>query len=305
MHYKKGDENLKRILLTAEEAAAASESSASSESINAFIETLQKMELNEIITKYGEKAIWALVTVIIGVVLVKWAVRFIMRYVEKSQLAAGATKFIHGIVAFLLYFIVLLTAASVLGIPVTSVLAVFSVFTLAFSLAIKDIIALFASGITILFSKPFNAGDFVEIPEEGISGFVSEVGLIHTHLFTADNKEIIIPNSIVAGDTLINYSKIGLRRLDAVYSIGYEEDFEKAKEIIRKVVETEPLVEKEKPVFISVTALGPNSIDIVCKVYVKWDDYETLRCRLNEQVKLAFDENNIHIPYSQIDVHMK
>ena len=305
MHYKKGDENLKRILLTAEEAAAASESSASSESINAFIETLQKMELNEIITKYGEKAIWALVTVIIGVILVKWAVRFIMRYVEKSQLAAGATKFIHGIVAFLLYFIVLLTAASVLGIPVTSVLAVFSVFTLAFSLAIKDIIALFASGITILFSKPFNAGDFVEIPEEGISGFVSEVGLIHTHLFTADNKEIIIPNSIVAGDTLINYSKIGLRRLDAVYSIGYEEDFEKAKEIIRKVVETEPLVEKEKPVFISVTALGPNSIDIVCKVYVKWDDYETLRCRLNEQVKLAFDENNIHIPYSQIDVHMK
>lgn len=296
---------MKRILLTAEEAVAASENSASAESINAFLETLQKMEMSEIIAKYGEKALWALITVIIGAVLVRWALRIIMRYVEKSELAAGATKFIHGIVAFLLYFIVLLTAASVLGIPVTSVLAVFSVFTLAFSLAIKDIIALFASGITILFSKPFNAGDFVEIPEEGISGFVSEVGLIHTHLFTADNKEIIIPNSIVAGNTLINYSKIGLRRLDAVYSIGYDEDFEKAKEIIRKVVEEEPLVEKQKPVFISVTALGPNSVDIICKVYVKWDNYETLRCRLNEQVKLAFDKNSINIPYSQLDIHMK
>ncbi|MBR3611643.1 MAG: mechanosensitive ion channel family protein [Oscillospiraceae bacterium] len=296
---------MKRILLTAEEAVAASEGSASAESIDAFLETLKKMEMSEIIAKYGEKTLWALITAVIGVILVRWALRFIMRYVEKSELAAGATKFIHGIVAFLLYFIVLLTAASVIGIPVTSVLAVFSVFTLAFSLAIKDIIALFASGITILFSKPFNAGDFVEIPEEGISGFVSEVGLIHTHLFTADNKEIIIPNSIVAGDTLINYSKIGLRRLDSVYSIDYEDDFEKAKSVIREVVDSEPLVEKEKPIFISVTALAPSGVDIVCKVYVKWDNYETLRCRLNEQVKLAFDKNNIHIPYTQMDIHMK
>ncbi len=296
---------MKRILLTAEEVAAASESSAAAESFNAFLETLQKMELSEIIAKYGERTLWALITVIIGAILVKWVLRIIMRYVEKSELAAGATKFIRGIVTFLLYFMVILTAASVLGIPVTSVLAIFSVFTLAFSLAIKDIIALFASGITILFSKPFNAGDFVEIPEEGISGFVSEVGLIHTHLFTADNKEIIIPNSIVAADTLINYSKIGFRRLDATYSIGYGEDFEKAKSIIREVVEAEPLVEKEKNIFISVTALGPSSVDIICKVYVKWDDYETLRCRLNENVKIAFDKNNIEIPYNQMDIHMK
>ena len=297
---------MKRILLTAEEAAlASSESSAGTENLDAFLDTLEKMEPSEIITKYGEKVLWALITVVIGAILVRWVLKIIMRYVEKSELAAGATKFIHGIVAFLLYFIVILTAANVLGIPVTSVLAIFSVFTLAFSLAIKDIIALFASGITILFSKPFNAGDFVEIPEEGISGFVSEVGLIHTHLFTADNKEIIIPNSIVAGDTLINYSKIGLRRLDSVYSIDYEDDFEKAKSVIREVVDSEPLVEKEKPIFISVTALAPSGVDIVCKVYVKWDNYETLRCRLNEQVKLAFDKNNIHIPYTQMDIHMK
>lgn len=296
---------MRHILLTAEEIAAASESSASTESIDAFLETLQKMELKEIISNYGEKLIWALITVVVGAILVKWVLRIVMNYVKKSELAAGATKFIHGIVAFLLYFIVILTAASVLGIPVTSVLAIFSVFTLAFSLAIKDIIALFASGITILFSKPFNAGDFVEIPEEGVSGFVSEVGLIHTHLFTADNKEIIIPNSIVAGDTLINYSKIGLRRLDAVYSVAYGEDFEKVKNIIREVVEDEPLIEKEKDAFISVTALGPNSIDIICKVYVKWDSYETLRCRLNEKIKNAFDKNGIEIPFSQMDVHMK
>lgn len=296
---------MKRILLTAEEAAVASENGVSTESIDAFLNTLEKMEFKEIITKYGESFLWAIITTIIGIVLVRWALNVIMRYVEKSNLAPGATKFLRGIVAFLLYFVVILTAASVIGIPVTSVLAIFSVFTLAFSLAIKDIIALFASGITILASKPFNAGDFVEIPEEGVSGYVSQVGLIHTHLFTADNKEIIIPNSIVAGNTLINYSKIGLRRLDSVYSIGYGEDFEKAKRIIREVVDSEPLVEKEKDIFIMVTAMGQSSIDIVCKVYVRWDSYETLRCRLNENVKLAFDANKIEIPYNQIDVHMK
>ena len=263
------------------------------------------MELSEIINKYGERVLAALIIVIVGNIVVKWVLRILMKYISKSELASGATNFIRGIVAFLLYFIVIITAASCLGIPITSVLTIFSTFTLAFSLAIKDIIALFASGITILASKPFNAGDFVEIPEEGISGFVSEVGLIHTHLFTADNKEIIIPNSIVAADTLINYSKIGFRRLDAVYSISHGEDFEKAKTIIRNVVDSEPLVEKERDVFIMVTAIGPSSVDIVCKVYVKWDDYETLRCRLNEKIKLAFDENGIAFPFSQIDVHMK
>lgn len=290
---------MKRILLTT---AIGEESE---KTLDAFLGSLEKMEPSEIVTKYGERLLWALVILIIGFVLVKWALNFIMKRVEKSNLAAGATKFVHGIIAFLLYFIVILTVASTLGIPITSVLAIFSVFTLAFSLAIKDIIALFASGITILASKPFKSGDFVEIPEEGISGFVSDVGLIHTHLFTADNKEIIIPNSIVAGDTIINYSKIGLRRLDAVFSVDYGEDFEKAKSIIREVVENEPLVEKEKDIFIMVTSLAPSGIDIVCKVYVKWDSYEKLRCSLNEKIKIAFDKNGINIPYNQIDVHMK
>lgn len=296
---------MRRILLSASEIGEVVDELGSSENLNAFISTFEKMNMREIIVKYGEKALWALITIIIGTVLVKWVMRIVMRYVEKSELAVGATKFIRGIVEFLLYFIVVLTAANVLGIPVTSVVAIFSVFTLAFSLAIKDIIALFASGITILLSKPFAAGDFVEIPQENVSGFVSEVGLIHTHFYTADNKEIIIPNSIVAGDTLINYSKMGYRRLDTIYSVSAEDDFEKAKNIIENVVCEEPLVEKDKDIFIMATAIGPSGVDIVCKVYVKWDSYETLRCRLNEKIKLAFDENGITIPFSGINVHMK
>ena len=277
----------------------------SEKTFNAFLESLKKMEPSEIVSKYGENFIWAVITTLIGIAIAKWVLNIIMRYVEKSGLANGATNFIRGVTAFVLYFLVIITGASILGIPVTSVLAIFSIFTLAFSLAIKDVLALFASGITILASKPFNAGDFVEIPEEGISGFAANVGLIHTHLFTADNKEIIVPNSVVAANTIINYSKIGFRRLDAVYSVGYGEDFEKAKSIIRQVVENEPLVEKEKDIFIMVTAIGPSSVDIICKVYVKWDSYETLRCRLNEKIKIAFDENKIEIPYNQLDVHMK
>ena len=120
---------MKRILLTAEEAAVASENGVSTESIDAFLNTLEKMELKEIVSKYGESFLWAIITTITGIILVRWALNVIMRYIEKSNLAPGATKFLRGIVAFLLYFVVILTAASVLGIPVTSVLAVFSVFT--------------------------------------------------------------------------------------------------------------------------------------------------------------------------------
>ena len=126
---------MKRILLTAEEAAAAvSGSSAAAESLDAYLDTLKAMEISEIIAKYGEKIIWAIITIIIGGIFSKWAIRIIMDYVRKKNIATGATKFIHGISAFLLNFIVILTAANVLGIPVTSVLAIFSVFTLAFSL---------------------------------------------------------------------------------------------------------------------------------------------------------------------------
>ena len=109
---------MKRILLTAEEVVAAG-SESSSESVNVFIEALGKMKFSEIIAKYGEKALLALITVVVGAIIVHWAVKFVMRYVEKSNLASGATKFIHGIVAFRLYFLVMLPAANVLGIPVT------------------------------------------------------------------------------------------------------------------------------------------------------------------------------------------
>ena len=131
---------MKRILLTAEEAAAASESAENSISVDAFLDAIKQMEPSEIISKYGEKVFWAIITIVIGGIASRWVIRFIMDYVKKKNIAPGATKFIHGISAFLLNFIVILTAANVLGIPVTSVLAIFSVFTLAFSLAIKDII---------------------------------------------------------------------------------------------------------------------------------------------------------------------
>lgn len=261
--------------------------------------------IKNIIAKYGEKLIWAIIIVIVGIVLTNRLLKILMRHFEKSQTFSGISKFIYGAASFVLYFIIILTASSFLGIPINTVLTIFSVFTLAFSLAIKDVIALFASGITIVASKPFMAGDLVEIPEENVLGYVSKVGLIHTHLLTADNKEIIIPNSIVAADTLINYSKVGLRRLDVIYHIGYKTDIQKAKAVIAEVIKNEPLVSKEKDAVIGVSNLGDSSVDIICKVYTKWDQYDFLCYRLNEKIKIAFDENNIEIPYNQIDVNLK
>lgn len=281
------------------------ETEAAEDAFQVITERTEGMSFSEIWEKFGMEIIIAVAILIAGWFFVKWLSDTLQKALIKRGAVGASTKMLNTLIRFVLYFNVVLVAASVLDIPTNSVLALFSAFALAFSLAVKDSLALFASGVLILMSKPFSEGDFVEIPSEEVSGYVSTVGLIHTRLRTWDNKETVIPNSIVTGNTLINYSKMGIRRLDSTFSISYSSDIALAKRTILEVLENEPLAEKEPKPVVMVTALGASSVDIICKVYVKWDDYETLRGIVNEKVKLAFDERKIDFPFSQLDVHVK
>ncbi len=281
------------------------EAMSTEDAIEVIAEKTEGMGLSDIMREYGFDIIVAILVLVVGWFVVKWLCDIIQKAFVKREVMGTSTKMLGTIIKFVLYFNVVLVAASVLNIPTTSVLALFSAFALSFSLAIKDSLSLFASGVIILLAKPFVAGDFVEIPSEDVTGFVSTVGLIHTRFITGDNREIVIPNSIVTGNTLINYSKMGFRRLDLTFSISYNSDIALAKDTILEVLELEPLAEREPKPTVMVTALGASSVDIICKVYVKWDSYESLRGLLNEKVKLAFDSKGISFPYSQLDVHVK
>lgn len=280
--------------------------SASSENtIDLIEENVRGMSLAEIWEKYGYRIIAAAVVLIMGYFIAKAAAGIVKKYFIKQQASTGFRKFTVGIMKFLIYFAALLAAASLVDIPVNSVLALFSAFALAFSLAVKDTLALFASGVMIVLSKPFVVGDFIEIPSEEVKGYVEEVGFAHTHLRTADNKEVIIPNSIVTSQTLLNYSKMEVRRLELVFSIAYDSDIALAKKLILEAAEEEPLISKDRLRTATVNNLGASAIEIVFKGYVPWDSIADATGKINERVIEKFRRNKVEFPFNQLDVHMR
>ena len=158
------------------------------------------------------------------------------------------------------------------------------------------------SGLQILISKPFKSGDFIEL--EAVSGKVAEIGFMNTTLNTIDNKRIIIPNSHLTSNNIINYTAENKRRLDLTYSIGYGDDIALAKRVLHEIVEDHAMVLNDPAPVIGVKAHDAHAIEIACLVWCRSDDYWTLFYELQETVKLKFDENGITIPYEQLDVHV-
>lgn len=276
-----------------------------SDAINVIEERTKGMSIAEIWGKYGYQMIAAVVVLVLGFFLAKAAGSFVKKYFVRRNAATGFTKFTVGILKFVIYFSALLAAASVMDIPMTSVMALFSALALAFSLAVKDTLALFASGVMIVLSKPFAVGDFIELPSEEVSGYVKEVGFAHTHLRTADCKEVIIPNSVITSSTILNYSRMEVRRLELVFPVAYDTDIAFAKKLILEAAEEEPLIRNDKPRTALVTNLADSAIEILFKSYAPWDSIADAKGKMNERVIEKFRANNVEFPFNQLDVHMK
>lgn len=276
-----------------------------SDAINVIEERTKGMSIAEIWGKYGYQMIAAVVVLVLGFFLAKAAGSFVKKYFVRRNAATGFTKFTVGILKFVIYFSALLAAASVMDIPITSVMALFSALALAFSLAVKDTLALFASGVMIVLSKPFAVGDFIELPSEEVSGYVKEVGFAHTHLRTADCKEVIIPNSVITSSTILNYSRMEVRRLELVFPVAYDTDIAFAKKLILEAAEEEPLIRNDKPRTALVTNLADSAIEILFKSYAPWDSIADAKGKMNERVIEKFRANNVEFPFNQLDVHMK
>ena len=282
-----------------------SSTEAASDAIGVLEERTKGMSIAEIWSKFGYQIIAAALTLVLGFFLAKAAGRFVKKYFVRRDAATGFTKFTVGILKFVIYFSALLLAASIMDIPVTSVLALFSALALAFSLAVKDTLALFASGVMIVLSKPFAVGDFIEVPSEGVTGYVKEVGFAHTHLRTADCKEVIIPNSIITSNTILNYSRMEVRRLELTFPVDYDSDIALAKKLILEAAEEEPLIRKDKPRTALVNNLGDSAIEILFRAYVPWDSVVDATGKMNERVIEKFRTNKVEFPFNQLDVHMK
>lgn len=235
-----------------------------------------------------------------------WVVNQVMRVIDKMMnlrnIDEALQGFLQGIIRTVLKFVVLLIAVEQLGVDTTSLLALLGAAGLAVGLALKDSLSNFAAGVMLIMFKPFTIGNFVEAG--GVAGIVEKITVFNTIFRTGDNKEIIVPNAQIYGGTIINYSAKETRRIDLIMGIGYDDDMKKAREVMQQVIEAEERVLKDPETVIAVHELGDNSVNFVVRPWVKTPDYWPVYWALTENIKAAFDENGISIPFPQRDVHI-
>ena len=245
----------------------------------------------------------ALILLILGI----WVIRIIRKKLKKLPIWQNydpsiATFTITSInIAF--YIILFISAASMLGVPTTSLIAILGSIGIAIGLALQSHLSNIAAGIEILILKPIKSGDFVLI--DGFTGTVKKVAFFFTYLNTIDNRLVIIPNNDIMNKPLINYTAEDYRKLDITIGISYKSDIKLAKEIIHNILSKDERVfnEPDAPLVV-VNNLGESSVDILVRAWTKTEFALDLRYTFLEIVKTEFDKAGIVIPFPQRDIHI-
>lgn len=243
----------------------------------------------------------AIIIVAVGRVVVKWLVKLIRKVMVRADIDPILVNFSSTIAKAVLMIFVLIAAIDQLGVDTTSFIAILGAAGLAVGLALKDSLQNFAAGIMMIIFRPFKIDDFIEAG--GIMGSVEKISVFSTILKTKDNREITIPNGQIYAGAITNYSAKDTRRIDLVFSIGYDDDMLKAKQIMEEILQSHELVLADPMPTVSVAELATNSVNFFVRPWVNSDDYWNVRADLIEKIKLAFDDNGITIPYPQMDIH--
>ena len=270
------------------------------------------MDWNSIVSNIVNWATTTGVKIIISLIVLIVSFRVITvvtRKLEKKMLSGKhhldktLTTTLMYVLRIALKVIIVICLVGYLGIDTSSLTALIASLGVCFGLAVNGAVANIAGGVLILITRPFRIDDFIEAA--GFSGTIEDIHITHTKMRTSDNKVVYIPNGTLSSSSVVNYSIKDVRRVDLTFSIGYANDFSKAKQIISELCNAHELVLSEPAPFVRVSEHGASSINIVTRVWVKSSDYWTVHFDLLESVKKAFDENGIEIPFNQLDVHVK
>lgn len=252
---------------------------------------------------FALQVIIAIVVYAVGAKIIKMTVKIVRKALERRNTDIGVIQFLSAVIRYSMYFILFMMILNLFGIATTSAVAVLGSCGVAVGLALQGSLANFAGGVLILLLKPFVVGDY--IIEGSNEGTVYEISIFYTKLKTVDNKVIVIPNGNLSNSSLINVSHMDKRRVDVAVGIAYEADIRTAKDILYKVAEEDPARLPGEDIVVAVDNLGASSVDMTVRIWVKSEDYWPTKWRLTENIKYALDENNISIPYQQIDVQIK
>ena len=270
--------------------------------MDAINEFLTNSNIAEILTSGAINLVIAIVIFVVG----KWIAKRVQNTLEsllrKRKVDDVLVDFLGTIASTLIIIVAVIAAVDQMGIPATSFMAVIGAAGLAIGLALKDSLSNFASGVMLVLFRPFTKGDFVDAG--GIMGTVDEIHLVSTVLTTPDNKQIIVPNALMYGSAITNYSAKDTRRVDMAIGVGYDDDLKVAAGVLKKVCQDHPKILSEPATKIFINNLGDSSVDFVVRPWVKSEDYWDVLAAVLETAKVELEAAGCNIPYPQTDVHL-
>jgi len=247
------------------------------------------------------KVLGAVIIVAIGILIIRIVMKIVNKALEKSKLEKAAHTLITSLASTVMYVLLSLIIASSLGIDVTGIVALASVLTLAVSLSVQNALTNIIGGFTLLYTKPFHTGDYVEVA--GQSGTITEIGMTYTKLITPDNKVVSIPNSAVVSAEIINYSTTGSRRLDFNISASYDSPVETVLEALREAA-ADSRVKADPAPFVALVSYGDSAINYTLRVWVASADYWDVNFDVNKKIKEVFDAKGVAMTYPHLTVHL-
>ncbi|MDA9563891.1 mechanosensitive ion channel [Flavobacteriales bacterium] len=254
------------------------------------------------ILEYGPKLVGAIAVYIIGSWVVKILVGGFKKLMDKRNFDDSLKPFLIGLVGSLLKVMLVLSVLSTLGVEMTSFVAILGAAGLAVGMALSGTLQNFAGGVMILIFKPFKVGDVIDA--QGYVGSVKEIQIFNTIMKTPDNKTIIIPNGGLSNGSMTNFSTEPQRRVDWTIGVGYGDDLDKAKEVIKRLCDADSRIKKDPEVFIAVSELADSSVNFTVRAWVEAADYWGVYFDMNENVYKTFEKEGLNIPYPQMDVHV-
>lgn len=257
-----------------------------------------------LLQEYAPRVVGAVLALIVGF----WIIGMVMRVVKSvlnKRLDPMVVPLLKGVISIALKTALLISVATIVGIETTSFVAVLGAASLAVGLALQGSLANFAGGVLIVIFKPFKVGDWVLI--QGYEGIVSEIQIFNTIITTLDNKTLVLPNGIVSNGHVLNFFNLPERRIDMIFGVSYTDDLDKTRNVIKGVFDANEKILRGKPQYeylIAVVDLADSSVNFEIRVWCKTEDYWDVYFALKEDMKKAFDKNDISIPFPQRDIHV-
>ena len=247
----------------------------------------------------------ALLFLFVGMKVAKLLVKIVKKTFERTNLDESVEGFLLSVIKGILYAVVFIMAISIVGVQVTTLVAILGTASLSIGLALQGSLANFAGGVLILIMKPFKVGDYIIENGKKCEGTVEAIDIFYTKLKTYDNKIIVIPNGNITANSLINVTAEASRKLDISVGVAYDSDIKLVKDTLAEIVTGSQYFDKTKEMNIFVDSFQESSIKMGIRCFVKTEDYWAAKWEITENIKVKFDENNIVIPFSQMEVTLK